>query len=386
MRGESGEGEVIVDPVIEAPVAEPSDTTVPAIGQDVDAIAAPETGDRDEKGRFKPKAEPTPVAAEGAEAPVAPETKTTETEAPADAGAQTEPTRIPPSLSAAVKAQWATIPPEVQKDISRLEDSVQTAKAEWGKKGERLNRFDEILAPHVDRWRIAGLDEVSGIQTLLAAQASLDRNPLDGLVHIARSYGVTPAQLAQAYGLQMSGQQPGMEGQPTPTMAPDVAAVLQQHLSPLQQQVQTLQQQLSDGAKQSEAERLADAQRQVQDFANDPANLYFENVRQDVGQLIESGAAKSLQEAYQKAIWMNDDIRPLLLKAQTEEAAKTAATAQADAARKAQEQARSKASSARQAGGSVTGAPAPGAQAPAAPNGNLRETLAAAMREHATQV
>lgn len=325
--------------------------------------------DRDEHGRFKPKGE----RAEGAQAaaPAAPPEPKIETAKPADEGAQGEPTRIPPSLSAAVKAQWADLPPAVQKDIARLEDTVQTAKAEWGRKGERLNRYDEILGPHVDRWRASGLDEYSGLQTLIAAQSLLDRNPLDGILHIARSYGMTPAHLAQAFGLsQASGQHPGQEGQRAPTGAPDMSAALQQHLAPLVTQVQTLQQQLQTSQQASEAAKLAEAQGEVQTFAADPAHRYFENVRAEVVAILQSGRAQTLKDAYEKAVWADPEIRPLLL-------AEQAKTASAEAAKKAGEDAaRAKSSSARQAAGSVTGAPTPGATSlQQGPRPSLRDEL-----------
>jgi hypothetical protein len=356
--------EAAAPPVSEAPE---SQTEAKAPETDTKAL------ERDESGRFKAK---NTEAQAGAETATPEPPKEPESAKPEEKGPQTEATRIPPSLPAAVKAQWADLKPEVQQAFSKLEETVQTAKAEWGKKGERLNRYDEIVGPHLDRWRMAGLDEFAGVQTLIAAQNILERNPVDGLVHIARSYGVHPQQLAQAFGLtQANGAQPGAEGQPAPTAAPDLTPVLQ----PVLQQVQTLQQQLQQLRQGSEHEKLTQAQAEVTAFANDPANLYFENVRPVVAKLLETGQASTLKDAYEQAIWASPEIRPLLLAAQTAEAARAA---QAETTRKAQEQEqRAKAQAAAKAAGSVTGAPAPGATAPGpGSTGNLREDLLAAKR------
>lgn len=329
---------------------------------------------RDEKGRFAPKA-----AQEGAElAAPEPPKPVSETEKPAGEGPQTEATRIPPSLSAAVKSQWQELPQTVRDEFARLEDTFQKGKAEWGTKGQRLNRFDEILGPHKDKWAFAGLDEFSGVQTLLAAQNILERNPVEGLVHIARSYSVSPQQLAQALGLsQASAPQLGSEGPTAPTAQPDLSAALQQHLQPVLQRFQTLETQLTQQSQASEAAQRAEAQATVDAFRNDPKNLYFENVRSDVARLIETGAAATISDAYDMAIWASSEIRPLLLKAQQAEQAKAAA----------EERDRAKAVKAQAAAGSVTGSPAPGAQAlNGGPRLSLRDELEAARQSASAQL
>ncbi len=346
-------------------------TTSEAAPEPVEAKAAPEAADTDSKpagdrergpdGKFLPKAEAS------AEAPPAP--KTTETAPPAEPEPQeTEAIRVPPSLSAAVKAQWKDLPPEVRKDIARLEETVQTAKAEWGKKGERLNRYDEIMAPRSEKLQLQGIDEFTFIKTLVAAQDFLERDPLGGIRYLANSYSVTPQQIAQAFGLtQASAPQPGAEGQAAPTAAPDLTAALQ----PFLQRVQTLEQRLQADTQRTEGEKLATARAEVTDFASKPENMYFENVKADVARRLESGAATTLQDAYEQATWASPEIRPLLLKAQVADAAKPNAAAAAAL----------KAKNAGNASGSVTGSPSPGAVAPTGPIGSVRDTLQAAMQE-----
>lgn len=337
-------------------------------------------------GKFLPKTDTQ--AAEGAQAAAPPAAPNPETATPAAAEPQSaETTRIPPSLPAAIKAKFASLDPDVRQAFVALEDSVQTAKAEWGTKGQRLNRFEEIISPHLPRWEMNGLDAFTGIQSLIAAQSLLDRNPVDGLVQIARSYGLTPAHLAQAFGLpQANGQQPGPEGGYAPTANPDIQAVLQSALSPVMSQVQTLQQQIAREREASQAAQLAEAQRQVEAFASDPANMYFHNVQDAVADLIslarQSGQDLSLKEAYERAVWADPTIRPHLMKAQADAVAAESARA-ADEAKKAAEAAqRAKAQSAQRAAGSVTGSPAPGSAPSAGAQGSVRESLMAAMQEH----
>jgi hypothetical protein len=271
-------------------------------------------------------------------------------------------------LPAAVKAQWSELKPEVQQAFHKLEDSVQTAKAEWGKKGERLNRYDEIIAPRLEKLQLQGIDEFTYIKTLAAAQDYLERDPVGGLQYLARSYGVDLRQLA-GQALQMT----GAEGQQAPTLPPELQRILQ----PLQQQVQTLQQELAQTRQLSEAEKFAQARSEVDTFASDPANMYFENVRPVVAKLIETGQAATLKDAYDMAIWASPEIRPLLLNAQAQQAQAT--TQEAQARKTAEETQRRKAQQAAHAGGSVTGAPTLGATPPGpGSTGNLRQDLEAA--------
>lgn len=339
---------------------------------------------RDASGRFTAKDKGEAIATQAPNGDGKPaETPDEKTAKPEESEARKEPTRVPPSLPAAIKAKFANLPDDVQQAFIGLEDSVQKAKAEWGKKGERLNRFDEILGPRVSEWRLKGLDEFSGIQVLLTAQDILERNPLEGLAALARSYGVNLAQVAQ----QMSGGQAMGQGAFSPGQAPAfdpnaLQVMISQALTPLQQQLQTFQQ-------QSEAEKQATAHQTVAEFASRPENIYWEDVKNDVAFLLQNGRANTLEDAYQTAIWASPTIRPLLLQAQQSPAAQPAAQVPAQqqtaAATQAQAQAaaRAKAQKAQEAAGSVVGSPQ-GAVAPRAGSstGNLRDDLAAAMAQH----
>ena len=337
---------------------------------------------RDEKGRFAPKTE----GEEGAQA-AAPAEQKSETAKPARVESPDETIRPPPSLPAAVKAKFANLDPDVRQAFVALEGSVQQAKAEWGKKGERLNRFDEILAPHVDRWRMNGLDEYSGIQSLLAAQSILDRDPVGGLVHVARSYGLTPAHLAQAFGLaQTSAPQNG--GQPAPN---DLMAALRPVIDPLAQQVQTLQQQLESSFAERQAAELNSLTQQISAFAASPEGMYFDNVADEVAARIQIMRAQGrpasielVKEAYEGAIWSNPETRQIMLDQQAEQARAELARQEAERKKAADKAQRDRANQARRAGGSITGVPSPGAQPAPGPQGSVRDSIAAAMQEIGT--
>lgn len=304
-------------------------------------------------------AEDREAAGEPAKAPEGAEQIAVEEAAAIAEPREGETTRAPHSLPAPVKAKWSSLDPDVRAAFVRLEESTQAAKGEWAQKAERLNRLDGVLAPRREMLKIRGLDEAQAIQSLFAAQDLLERNPLEGLSYLARSYSVNLAQLAQ-----MSGQGQGAQQQALPPA----------HLQPILQQVQTLQQQLDARTQADEAARLGEATSQIEAFRSDPANPYFDNVKSRMQALIASGQASTLAEAYETACWVDPEIRPLLIQQN-----------QAQAQAKAQGQAeRERAARAKQAAGSVTGAPGGATKlTPAGSTGSIRDDLRAAWDSHA---
>lgn len=271
-----------------------------------------------------------------------------------------ETTRAPHSLPAPIKAKWAALDPDVRNAFVRLEEGTQAAKGEWAQKAERLNRLDGVLGPRREMLAVRGLDEVQAIQSLFAAQDLLERNPLEGLSYLARSYNVNLAQLAQQTSPQAQGGQ-------QPNLPPA-------HLQPLMQQVQTLQQQLNAQTQAQEAGRLGEATAQIEAFRNDPAHPYFDNVRPRIKALLESGQASTLADAYEAACWADPEIRPLMVQ-QHQAATQAKVPSQAE---------RERAARAAQAAGSVTGAPG-AAMRPAqgASSGSVLDDLRAAYEQHA---
>lgn len=318
---------------------------------------------RDDSGKFiKSQADhDAPAAATAA----APETPTTESEPaqaakPADPPSE-EPIRVPASLPAPLKAKFSTLPEDVRAAFVKLDEDRTAAKAQWDQKAAQFNRLEEILAPRREANQLRGLDDSQAIQVLYAAQDLLDRDPMAGLRYLAQSYGVDLRQ----FGQQPAGDGQGGQPQPQPNLNLDAA------LQPILQKVTTLEQQLA----QKDLQRGLN---EVEAFRADPKHLYFDNVLDDITVLLESGRAKDLADAYEKATWANPEIRSLLLQQQAEADAAARVKADAEAKAKADADARAKATAAQRAGGSVTGAPGSAVQPPAGSRGSLRQDLLAA--------
>ena len=247
--------------------------------------------------------------------------------------------RAPASWSPAAKATFDKLPPEVQQAVAKREQEIDHGLRRKSEEVKRYEPLEQVLAPRRAQWAAQGMDEVHAVKTLLAAQDLLEKNPMQGLEFLARSYGVN-LNTAQPQG------QP-YQAQPARDSHLEIAA-LKQQLQVLQSQVQTAQ--------------TAPIVSQIDAFQNDPANLYFENVRDDMAVLLHNGKASDLKEAYEMACWMRPDIRPFLQ------------TAQAPAAPM-----QDKAAQARRAAVSVTGSP--GQSRIPKSNGSIEDDIRAAFEE-----
>ena len=247
--------------------------------------------------------------------------------------------RAPASWLPAAKAMFDKLPPEVQQAVAKREQEIDHGLRRKSEEVKRYEPLEQVLAPRRAQWAAQGMDEVHAVKTLLAAQDLLEKNPMQGLEFLARSYGVN-LNTAQPQG------QP-YQAQPARDSHPEIAA-LKQQLQVLQSQVQTAQ--------------TAPIVSQIDAFQNDPANLYFENVRDDMAVLLHNGKASDLKEAYEMACWMRPDIRPFLQ------------TAQAPAAPM-----QDKAAQARRAAVSVTGSP--GQSRIPKSNGSIEDDIRAAFEE-----
>lgn len=132
-------------------------------------------------------------------------------------------------------------------------------------------------------------------------------------------------QIAQAYGIDLSalGTDPP-QGTAQPTQEDPRLVTALQRLEKLEGHL------TSQERQRAEAEFSAHTDT-VNKFGSDPKHEHFQSVREDMAVLIETGRAKDLDDAYDKAIWINPDVRAKLLAKQEKERADKLAAAAANA-------------------------------------------------------
>ena len=295
--------------------AEPSETVSQDVHDDVSSLEGSgdaqadhseqkQTRARDENGRFAPK-EPAEVPKESP-APV-------ESSAPAHQTRNPFSSWKPDAQSALMKAERGeALTPEELKllrvEAERRESDFHRGVSEFKSHSERAKAYDAAIAPYQQHLQRLGVDAPTAINALMKADVTLrTSDPATKAQYFA--------QLAREYGIDLEQVQ-----QPQP-VDPQLQYVTQQ-LNELRQQQMLWQNQ----QHQQEQYRV---QNELQSFATSDKK-HFDAVRNDMADLLETGKAKDLQEAYDMAVWMRPDVRQTLIEQQL-----------ADAQRKAVEQAQS---------------------------------------------
>jgi hypothetical protein len=336
------------EPETEAP--EPTEVEGPTEAEDTGSRA------RDERGRFASKvAEAVDGEQPVAEAPVAEEAP--QEAAPVTQEGQGEPlaARPPPGWSPAAKVAFDALPAEVKTAVAQREVEINKGFAKLAEY-KPIEQYAEMAKRNGTTLDYA-LQQYTGIEQLLK------QDFLSGIDRLCQNSRIDPVSLAQAI-LARSGSAPQtaagdqQQGYQTPQSAVP---------EPVMQKIQQLESYIAHQQQVQAQQAQAEVQSSIQQFAADPSNKFFENVRPQMAQLMQTGTASTLKEAYDAACWMNPEIRNLLIKQQS--------TGQAQVAKQA-----AAATQARQATKSITGSPSPGASSAKAAHPDIEDELRAAFR------
>ena len=274
-----------------------------AIGTD-EPIEEPEGPARNERGRFASSKEgdgteaaPEEPAGDGAEAASEGDEQTKEE------STQEGQADIPQDWPDDLKAKVAAMPKDAQ---AAFIENTKHFQADYTRKTQAIaeerkqyEQFDQVLAPHRQAWRQAGISEPQAIHNLLAAESYLNRDPQGGLRKLAERYGVDLSALAD-----------GQEA-----VNPELAA--------LRQEVIQLRSFMTDSQRAQQEQASATLANQIETFATEKdasGNLkhpHFDALRERMGALITSGQAQDLNDAYDQAAWLDPNVRKQMLDQQT---------------------------------------------------------------------
>ncbi|PDT19506.1 hypothetical protein [Rhizobium hidalgonense] len=295
-----------------------------------DAAGQPRDG---ENGRFLAKGQEQAAVQQVQQA----ESRGQGVEQPAAGGS-----RVPPGWSAEAKAQFTSLPGEVQAAIAKREQEVDN--------GFRVLQDYRGLEEFTPLIRQAGMTHADVMRRAIDWEKALIRDPVNTVLHVAKVAGVDLHALVN-----------GQTGE-----------TLQRNAQQIQPQPRSLN--VEDTVEH--VLRKRDTETQVDAFLSDPANAHAEDVLDDMVALINAGRASSLQDAYDAACWMRPDIRRQLI-SQT-----------AQPLHQHQAQRAAAADQARRASRSISGSSAPGPTRDAARGQptSIRDSLRDAMRFSRGQV
>jgi len=327
-------------------------TGAPITGDQTAPTETPTIGDtqeqsdqraRDEKGRFAAKTGEAPPK-EAAKEPVKVALKSgapPSTEPPPITEPVVPQVKAPASWKPTAREGWAKVPADIQQEVIRRERETAMALQESSEARQGFSKFREITTPYETLFRSEGVDAMTGIANMMQTTAMLATGPAPMRAQIVASliktYGVDIATLDAILSGQQAPQQAPQQYQPQPMRDPRLDSLLEQAQQRTQQKA----------AAQLEAVS---------------AQEFFEDVREDMADILEvaskRGFQMSAQDAYNRAILLHPEVSKVV------EQRKAAANPGGSTQR------------ARDAASSIRGSPTAGPPAPS--GGSLKDDLEAA--------
>lgn len=201
----------------------------------------------------------------------------------------------------AVAEKWLEQWKETQGYVTRKDQ-------EFADYRKRLDPVYSVIQPYEQYWAQQGMTTETGVRQLLAYAEGLARDPASMIPHLAQMYGVDLQQLVA--------EQPYI---------PQEMVALQQQIQQLQHanQQQQYQQQQAFHARLGEEIRAFQTATDEQGIPKAP---HFERVFDTMLALARGGAAKNIQEAYDKAVRLDAELQTEIAseKAKQEAAARAA--------------------------------------------------------------
>lgn len=209
----------------------------------------------------------------------------------------------PKNWSDDVKKVFDTLPRESQEFMIKRDKEMTsdyTKKTQdLAEQRKNIEALDKVLQPARQNIQATGIGEAEYISRLLNADQALRTNPKMAL-----------RQLAQGYGINLSSLEDESESWNDPD--PQYAQLLQQN--------QQIMAELNQFKQQNMQSTVAQTEQTVEQFSTKTdanGNLlhpHFDKVRVKMGNLIDAGEAKGLDDAYAKAVRLDDDLYAEALK------------------------------------------------------------------------
>ena len=228
------------------------------------------------------------------------------------------PLEAPKNWSEDVRSKFKDLPRDAQEYMLKRDKEMTadyTRKTqEVAQQRKSFESLDKVIAPMRQQIAASGVGEAEYISRLLNADMALRNNPKMALKQLAQGYGIDLLSIEETVDWNDSDPQ----------------------ITQLQQQNQAILAELNQFKKQNLQSARQQTENQISAFAeskDEKGNLkypHFEQVRVKMGNLIDAGEAKGLEDAYAKSIRLDDDLYKQSLDSQ-----RKSAKAEEDARRKA---------------------------------------------------
>lgn len=216
-------------------------------------------------------------------------------------------------------AKWATIPPEIQKELApilqRREDDFLKGITKYKAAADIGVAYDSVIEPYKPALAAENIDPVQMFQSFAANHYLLSKGTPQQKVELA-------AALLTGYEIPLA--------ELLNFMADNVSEPADPKVTALEREVGQLRNLISSAQTKNNDQVTGQVLSEIEAFAADPAHPYFEELANDITRLFGSGMAKTLTEAYDMALFANPNTRQKEIDRLTAEA-RTSADAERNA-------------------------------------------------------
>lgn len=237
-------------------------------------------------------------------------------------------------------AHWESLPAPVQAEIAKREQDMFKGIEGYKQEAAIGTAFRQVIEPYLPILQQHGIDAGQHVSGLLQA-------------HHILATGAPEQKLAM---LQAVAQQFGI---PLEAADPDNQPYQDPQIEALQARINQLESMHQRQEQFTQQQTLASLESQVAAFAAKPEHQYFDEVSGVMQELLRGGVAKTLDEAYDKAVYLHPEVRE-------KEFARLTAAKQEEARKKAEEARKATGANTRSSSKSVSGT---------TPLGSIDETL-----------
>ena len=211
----------------------------------------------------------------------------------------------PASYAKEYAETFKTLPPEMRKYLHQREKETEQG---FSKYKSQQKWIDDIYNSRKDTLSSQYANAQAWVGDLAKLYDLLNSDPNTIIKSLAKSYNVN---------LNADAQTDNSAGDP-----------ISQKLALMEERTNTLAQYLANQQQNAAMQAIQDFVNEKDDQGNS-VHPHFEAVKGIMGQLLNSGAAKGVNDAYNQAIWLNPEVRSKLIEAElknkTVEASKAAA-------------------------------------------------------------
>lgn len=248
-----------------------------------------------------------------------PEVKISVTEKKEPVSEQASLKRVPKSFKAEFAETFSSLDPKWQQYLLEHEEEIEKHITKLMQEINQSKWADALYEAQKDALKLKGIDSSKEwVTRLIRLEKMMDMNPVETLRHVARAYGVPLNILSEGYSAlpmdYMAHSSLNSLAIPEALFSFNTDTV-QNTVDP---EAQLAQQFLREQMHRMAHQEL-DRQLQEKDSAGQFKYPYQGTVREQVVALLKSGQAQDVTSAYEKAIWMNQEIRDRLIQERVEQ-------------------------------------------------------------------